>query len=170
MKLDLSPGVHPMYPLCSAPSHPLRDQFRVSVFSNRSNAVLLMRPSLQDGISVSSNLHRAGCVPAMAVRSLGAPWHQTQEDASINSGGSRSSAEVTEIAVLDMGAYFSDEAGARECFAENLREQCHRVGLFYVKNHGVSQELSDKMLAIARQFFHLPSSVKVCCGTCISNP
>lgn len=133
-----------MRALYSAPPH---IQFHASVFSYPSNSGLLMR---QSRIRASS----IGCVPAMAISSLRTEAASHQDT---NSCGGRDSGEVT---VLDMGDYFCDEAGAREGFVVNLRKQCHTVGLFYVKNHGVSLALCEEMLATARNFFDLPACVK----------
>jgi len=99
----------------------------------------------------------------MTINSLRTEADPREDTSSV---GGRNSGEV---AVLDMGAYFSDEAGAREGFVENLRDQCHRVGLFYVKNHCVPQALCETMLVTARQFFDLPASIKVFLWTCIGD-
>lgn len=136
-----------IHPLSSASSHPLGVQFR----SDRVSA--FARPRSHDRIRVSGNVHRCGFVPAMAMSSSpSSPCHHE------GNNNNKSSNIGAKIAVLDMGDYFSD---AREDFVDNLRDQCHRVGLFYVKNHGVSQALCDEMLATARHFFDLPASVKV---------
>lgn len=134
--------------MSAAPHH---TQFHASLFPNQSSAGLLMRQS------------RIGCVPAMAVSSLRIEAASRQGTSSC--GGGRDSGEV---AVLDMGDYFCDKAGAREDFAMNLREQCHTVGLFYVKNHGVSLALCEEMLATARKFFDLPACVKVFRGPALA--
>lgn len=65
------------------------------------------------------------------------------------------------IQVLDMEEYFSGDAGRVANFCENLREQCHTVGFFYVRNHGVPLELCDSFLQLGREFFDLPSESKV---------
>jgi hypothetical protein len=158
MTLELQRGVGSKYSLCSPHSRCLHGvPFRsdeVRVVSIQRNAVLMR----QSGMRASGHVHGSRCVPAMGASSLRTGGVSCNQEGEISSNSGRISSE---IAVLDMGAYFSDDAGAREGFVENLRDQCHRVGLFYVKNHGVSQELCDSMLATARQFFDLPTSVKV---------
>lgn len=129
----------------------------MSVTLNRSKWSL-MRPNLRD-MSGASRIVRGGARIPVMVNSL-----MRTEGVACELGGDITtgigSSETTEIAVLDMGAYFGEDTGAREEFVENLGDQCHRVGLFYVKNHGIPQELCDSMLAVARQFFDLPISVK----------
>lgn len=43
---------------------------------------------------------------------------------------------------------------------ERLRQVAHDVGFFYLTGHGVSNELSDRLLAAARRLFALPQAVK----------
>ncbi len=68
-----------------------------------------------------------------------------------------------EVAVLDMAEYYLAEGRkeSRTRFVAELREHCHHVGLFYVKNHGVPLPLCDSILSVARDFFDLVSDVKV---------
>jgi hypothetical protein len=68
-----------------------------------------------------------------------------------------------EVAVLDMADYYLAEGReeSRTRFVAELREQCQNVGFFYVKNHGVSLPLCDSILSMTRDFFDLPSDVKI---------
>jgi len=43
---------------------------------------------------------------------------------------------------------------------ERLREAAHEVGFFYLVGHGVSAELTDRVLAAARRLFALPQAEK----------
>ncbi|CAM6087905.1 unnamed protein product [Calypogeia fissa] len=65
------------------------------------------------------------------------------------------------IQVLDMDEYFSGDVGRVSKFCEHVRELCHTVGFFYVKNHRVPQELCDSFLQLGREFFNLPSETKM---------
>jgi isopenicillin N synthase-like dioxygenase len=43
---------------------------------------------------------------------------------------------------------------------ERLREAAHEVGFFYLIGHGVSADLTDRVLAVARRLFALPQAEK----------
>ncbi|CAM6087830.1 unnamed protein product [Calypogeia fissa] len=75
-----------------------------------------------------------------------------------------SSAEGEEdgiIEVLDMEEYFSGDTARVAKFCEHLREICHKVGFFYVKNHRVPQDLCDSFLQLGREFFDMPFKEKM---------
>lgn len=102
-----------------------------------------------------------------ASRGSGIPLHSpTEEQIVVEQSQARpmtrpSSTEAERIQVLDMDEYFSGDAGRIDRFCERLREQCHTVGFFYVKSHGVPQDLCDSFLQLGREFFDLPSELKV---------
>jgi len=55
------------------------------------------------------------------------------------------------------------EAGAaeREAFLLELRETAHGLGFFYLKGHGISENLTQQVLHISRRFFDLPEAEKL---------
>jgi isopenicillin N synthase-like dioxygenase len=66
---------------------------------------------------------------------------------------------VEEIPVIDV----SGLAGApdeREAVAAQMREAAERIGFFYVRNHGVPQDLVDEVFATSKRFFALPPETK----------
>ncbi len=65
-----------------------------------------------------------------------------------------------EIPILDISPYMSGEAGGLEAVAKRLREITETVGFFYLKGHGVSQELVDRVFAQSRRFHAQPADVK----------
>jgi isopenicillin N synthase-like dioxygenase len=65
-----------------------------------------------------------------------------------------------EIPMLDMGPYLAGEPGGREKVAARLREISQTVGFFYVKNHGIAQEIVDGVFAQSRRFHTLPAEEK----------
>jgi isopenicillin N synthase-like dioxygenase len=69
--------------------------------------------------------------------------------------------EVTrEIPVIDVGPVFRDEPGALERVAAEVRAASERVGFFYIKGHGVSQDVIDAAFAASREFHAMPSAQK----------
>jgi isopenicillin N synthase-like dioxygenase len=65
-----------------------------------------------------------------------------------------------EIPTLDIGPYLNGEPGGRERVAAHLDEISRTVGFFYVKNHGISQEIVDGVFAQSRRFHSLPADEK----------
>ncbi len=45
---------------------------------------------------------------------------------------------------------------AKEQVGQQLHRACRDVGFFYVKNHGMPEDLQRGVLSLARTFFHLP--------------
>ncbi len=52
-----------------------------------------------------------------------------------------------------------DPAGTAEAAAQ-IHDACTRVGFFYIRNHGVKQEVIDAAVATMRRFFDLPVETK----------
>jgi isopenicillin N synthase-like dioxygenase len=44
--------------------------------------------------------------------------------------------------------------------ADLIRDACINVGFFYIKNHGIPEEIFDNTVSAARKFFDLPLSEK----------
>lgn len=65
-----------------------------------------------------------------------------------------------QIPILDMAPYFNGEPGGREKVAAQLREISMTVGFFYVKNHGIPQDVLDNVFAESRRFHSLPAAEK----------
>jgi isopenicillin N synthase-like dioxygenase len=65
-----------------------------------------------------------------------------------------------EIPTLDIADYLSGVMGGRERIARRLAEITESVGFFYLKNHGISQDLVDRLFAETRRFHSLPDDVK----------
>jgi len=64
----------------------------------------------------------------------------------------------SEIPIVDISPLIdgSDPQGV----AKKIGEVCEEVGFFYVKNHGVSQDLVERMYRVSERFFDLPFEVK----------
>jgi isopenicillin N synthase-like dioxygenase len=60
----------------------------------------------------------------------------------------------TEIPIIDLSALSLDEQ------ASKIINAATTVGFFYVKNHGIAQELIDQAFAASRGFFELPEEGK----------
>jgi isopenicillin N synthase-like dioxygenase len=65
-----------------------------------------------------------------------------------------------EIPILDMSPCLSGEGGGREQVAARLREITTTIGFFYLRGHGIPQDMIDAVFAQARRFFSLSDSEK----------
>ncbi|KAL2842722.1 hypothetical protein BJY01DRAFT_248987 [Aspergillus pseudoustus] len=58
------------------------------------------------------------------------------------------------IPVVDLSNMGSPSIEERKAVAKAICDACTKVGFFYIKNHGVPQELVDGAFVEARRFFH----------------
>ncbi|KAJ0110801.1 hypothetical protein Patl1_00700 [Pistacia atlantica] len=49
----------------------------------------------------------------------------------------------------------------RSDVVKEIGQACQEYGFFQVKNHGIPEEVIDKMLCLSRDFFHLPESERM---------
>jgi len=60
----------------------------------------------------------------------------------------------TEIPIIDISQLLNGENPLQ--VASQIGDACEKVGFFYIKNHGVDQQLIDEMYALSKAFFKLP--------------
>ena len=65
-----------------------------------------------------------------------------------------------QIPILDITPYLSGQPGGCEAVASQLREISKTIGFFYLKGHGIPQDLIDRVFAESRRFHALPLEVK----------
>src|SRR5688572_5928889 len=65
-----------------------------------------------------------------------------------------------EIPILDLGPYLAGETGALDRLGRELYRASTNVGFYYIKNHGVPQELVERTFTEARRFHGLPLDEK----------
>ena len=63
-----------------------------------------------------------------------------------------------EIPIISLSGLDTDAGFER--IAHDLVETAHRVGFFYISDHGISADVMDRAFAASRQFFDLPAEVK----------
>ncbi|KAF9453148.1 Clavaminate synthase-like protein [Macrolepiota fuliginosa MF-IS2] len=73
----------------------------------------------------------------------------------------RTESTFEEIPVIDFKAATSNDPRARRELADLIRDACINVGFFYLKNHGIPQELIDKTVEAGKRFFTLPDEEKM---------
>ncbi|RKP04619.1 hypothetical protein THASP1DRAFT_33591 [Thamnocephalis sphaerospora] len=66
------------------------------------------------------------------------------------------------LPIIDFGAYLDPASSSekRLAVAHEIDKACRYPGMFYLTNHGVPQELWDKVRTCAHQFFQLPLEEK----------
>ena len=65
-----------------------------------------------------------------------------------------------EIPVIDVSPLRGTDGGALQQLAEEIRMACSRVGFFYIKNHGIPQDVIARAYARSKEFFALPEREK----------
>ncbi|EXJ69809.1 uncharacterized protein A1O5_06880 [Cladophialophora psammophila CBS 110553] len=69
--------------------------------------------------------------------------------------------DANEIPIIDVAGIYSDKLADRQDIADKIREAAHRIGFFYVVNHGFDSKLADGVFEQARRFFALPLEKKM---------
>ena len=70
-------------------------------------------------------------------------------------------ADFDAIPVIDFASIASSDPAIRAAAAAELRQVCTRIGFFYLRNHGVAEEIIDDCFASARAYFALPLESKM---------
>lgn len=77
------------------------------------------------------------------------PLHQTDDET---------------VPVIDFAPFLSGKSQEQEAVADEIARACREVGFFYLRNHGVDQDLIERTFAEARQFFALDETTKEAVG------
>ncbi|KAF8872232.1 hypothetical protein BD779DRAFT_349690 [Infundibulicybe gibba] len=65
------------------------------------------------------------------------------------------------IPIIDFEDAHSGDLRVRRAVAERIQDACMNVGFFYLKNHGISEEIIMSTVAAANAFFALPDAAKM---------
>ena len=65
------------------------------------------------------------------------------------------------IPIIDLEPWFAGNRQQRLELCSQIREVCHKVGFFYIINHGIPEPVTAAYLAILKDFFELPASIKI---------
>ena len=65
--------------------------------------------------------------------------------------------DISELRNLNDDGRFNEKA-LNVC--KQIGEACHKFGFFYISNHGVSEELINKLMNEGRRFFKMPVDYK----------
>jgi len=65
-----------------------------------------------------------------------------------------------EIPSLDLADFTSGSAEQKAAFVKKLSEAYENIGFVAIKNHGLNQDLQDRLYKSIKDFFSLPDEVK----------
>jgi isopenicillin N synthase-like dioxygenase len=65
-----------------------------------------------------------------------------------------------EIPSLDLADFLSEDPKRKGDFVAKLGEAYNNIGFVAIKNHGLSQELQDRLYATIKKYFQLPDAAK----------
>jgi isopenicillin N synthase-like dioxygenase len=77
-------------------------------------------------------------------------------------------AQASALPVIDISGLSSASPVDRHAVASELRRACLDKGFFYVKNHGISEELVARVFSEAEKFFALPEQQKLAVDKALS--
>ncbi|KAK1142549.1 hypothetical protein N8T08_007524 [Aspergillus melleus] len=80
---------------------------------------------------------------------------------SVTHPSSPQSADVAEIPIIDLSSLRSPLLEDRQKLAGQVYDACTNVGFFYIKNHGIPEELITEAQSMARRFYSLPDDQKM---------
>ncbi|MEX2592124.1 MAG: 2-oxoglutarate and iron-dependent oxygenase domain-containing protein [Anditalea sp.] len=66
-----------------------------------------------------------------------------------------------DIPSLDLADFTSGDSGKKAAFVQNLGQAFHNIGFVAIKNHGLKQELQDKLYRSIKEFFNLDDEIKL---------
>jgi len=67
---------------------------------------------------------------------------------------------LPKLPIIDIGDLRSAQLSDRKAVALQIREVCHRLGFFYITNHGIEETFLTQTLAEAKRFFDQPLELK----------
>ncbi len=68
--------------------------------------------------------------------------------------------DIEEIPVVDFAPFLTGDAQARQAVADEIAWACRVIGFFYLKGHGVPQDLLTGAFTSTREFYHRPFDEK----------
>lgn len=69
-------------------------------------------------------------------------------------------APTATIPVIDFAPFVSGDGEGQQQVAQEIYQACHTVGFMYLKNHGVAEDLLERVFQQSEQFFSLPLETK----------
>lgn len=68
--------------------------------------------------------------------------------------------EVDAIPVIDLKPWYEGTPDGRKKVVESMRDACENVGFFFIRNHGVPEDVLKGVFDASRRYFDLPTTEK----------
>ncbi|KAI0592750.1 2og-Fe oxygenase family protein [Biscogniauxia sp. FL1348] len=67
----------------------------------------------------------------------------------------------TSIPTIDLSEIDNSSKEARKCIADQIYKACHECGFFYIKNHGIPEDVTKQAFTLLKRFFALDQDTKM---------
>ncbi|EAL68711.1 hypothetical protein DDB_G0277497 [Dictyostelium discoideum AX4] len=68
--------------------------------------------------------------------------------------------DIEKLPIIDISSFQNNENDKNQV-AKEINKACKEYGFFYIKNHGVDQELIENLQNVIKKFFSLPLEIKM---------
>jgi len=86
-------------------------------------------------------------------------WGEGPKESSDASSGDQG--DFSTIPMIDVGGIFSEKLEDRVAVAKEIRDAAHRIGFFYIVNHGIDESYVEEIWKQAERFFAMPMDKKM---------
>ncbi|KAF9019957.1 Clavaminate synthase-like protein [Hymenopellis radicata] len=80
---------------------------------------------------------------------------------SLVESASKANTSFSAIPVIDLSTIHSSDATSRKLLANQLRDACINVGFFYVRNHGIPEQVVSSFISESKEYFSMPLDYKM---------
>ncbi|KAI0482283.1 Clavaminate synthase-like protein [Xylariaceae sp. FL0804] len=74
---------------------------------------------------------------------------------------SENPSSFTSIPTIDLSEIDSPSLDTRKSIANQIYDACHNCGFFYIKNHGIPQDVAERTFELLKRFFSLDLETKM---------
>jgi isopenicillin N synthase-like dioxygenase len=67
---------------------------------------------------------------------------------------------MNSIPIINFSFFHNGDTTNKQTVAEQIYQACYEIGFMYLQNHGISQDLLEKVFTDSKNFFNLPLEIK----------
>ncbi|RDW59224.1 oxoglutarate oxygenase [Coleophoma crateriformis] len=75
--------------------------------------------------------------------------------------GAQAKETFSQIPIIDISRIYSEKLEERASLAQEIATACEKVGFFYIKEHGIPEELINATMDSTKKYFDQPTEVKM---------